>query len=122
MKRNKGIKNKEIKRNRSSKDGIGLLTWVNAIWMSVTIFILLPIAIIKGCADDDNLENRGKESYSVVTKIRGVNDEIVDFEYKVGGRYYKFVREIVSDKKYRIGDTVKIIYDSIDNKNVMIKE
>lgn len=81
------------------------------------IFVIVPFVIWKYQINIKNLKKRGVYSEGTVVKIDGFMGRQITYEYVVNGQKFESWIKIKSNH-YKIGDRVKIIYDSLDVENV----
>jgi hypothetical protein len=102
---------------KGKRNIIGYIVLITSVIM---IFAVLPYALWTGHRDNKNLEERGKTFLCRVADIKGLNGNDIVVEYVLDGHKYSKVRTAPSQHRIAVGDSLKMIYDSLDHENVMI--
>lgn len=94
--------------------------WIILITSVVLVFAVLPYAWWKGNVDYDNIKSRGKSTIGKVIDVTGFKENHTRIEYFIDNQKIVVVRDAPSKSKKNIGDNVRLLYDSLDYKNVII--
>ncbi len=86
----------------------------------VIVFLIMPLALWKGCIDSKNLKVRGKTAIGRVIGVTGFKEDKTRIEYYIGKEKFVVLRDAPSYHKKNIGDSVKLVYDSLNYENVII--
>ncbi|MEI6508317.1 MAG: hypothetical protein WCO54_07520 [Bacteroidota bacterium] len=94
--------------------------WVILVSSFVIVFIVMPYALWKGYSDEKNIEIRGKYGIGRVIEVSGFTKDQTRIEYYINEKKFIVVRDAPSLFRRNVGDSVSLIYDSIDFENVKI--
>lgn len=80
----------------------------------------MPYAIWKSYKDEENLKFSGKKLEAYITNIKGIKGNNIEFVFYINNLKVVKVRTAPSNHNLKIGNKLKVIYDSLDIENVMV--
>ncbi len=95
----------------------GLFVFIISLFL---VFLVLPYSIWNSNQRIKGKKERAKYEYADVIKISGLRSQNAKLQYKINGKEYIKTKTIPSGIILKVGQKVKIQYDSINPINFMV--
>ncbi len=87
---------------------------------AIIVFVFIPITLWINHKDSENLKNREKEVYGLITNIKGLKGNDVVFEYHINNQKIKKTKSAPSNHTLKIGNKLLLLYDTLDYENSIV--
>jgi len=94
--------------------------WIILISSIFIVFVVIPYVCWTNYVHSKNLKTRGKIGTGKVIEVKGFMNDKTKIEYYIGNEKFVVIRDAPSYHKKSAGDSVRILYDSLDFATVKI--
>lgn len=99
-------------------DKVNIKGWIVLVLCLAGVFLVLPYALWSGYRDSKNLEERGKYQKGIVVNTKGLKGKTIIVRYYINNQAFEKVLTAPSRYNVREGDSLKILYDTLDYENI----